>query len=167
MPSYGVGPHAAIVGRCRFVLSCAASCWGLAMASMTETAWAFFEACETGKGWAGCRAYCAPAATFSAQAEPLEGIVTLEAYAEWMKGLLTVLTDGHYSLKSFAIDEERQSVCAYAVFTGTHLAGGPCPATGKTAHADYVYIMQFKDSLIVHMDKVWHSGITLKQLGWA
>jgi hypothetical protein len=137
------------------------------MASITDTALAFFEACETGKGWDGCSAYCAPGATFAAQAEPLEGIVTLEAYAEWMKGLLTVLTDGHYTLKSFATDAARQSVCAYAVFTGTHLAGGPCAPTGKTANADYVYIMQFKDGLIAHMDKVWHAGITLKQLGWA
>jgi hypothetical protein len=137
------------------------------LAPINETALAFFEACEMGGGWAACSAYCAPAASFAAQSEPLDGITTLEAYTEWMKGLLTVLTDGHYTLKSFAVDEARQSVCAYAVFTGTHLAGGPCPPTGKTCNADYVYIMQFEGGRIVHMDKVWHAGITLKQLGWA
>ncbi len=28
--------------------------------SITETARAFFDACETGKGWAVCSAYCQP-----------------------------------------------------------------------------------------------------------
>jgi len=28
--------------------------------SITETARAFFDACETGKGWAVCGAYCQP-----------------------------------------------------------------------------------------------------------
>ena len=37
------------------------------MASMTDTARAFFDACETGKGWDACKAYCKPDATFAAQ----------------------------------------------------------------------------------------------------
>ena len=136
------------------------------MASITEQAHAFFEACEAGKGWSGCRAYCTPDATFAAQAEPLADIKTLEQYTEWMKGLMTVLTDGSYEVKSFATDAERQNVCAYGVFSGTHLAGGPVPPTGKTVHTDYVYVMQFKGDKIVHMTKIWHSGLALKQLGW-
>ncbi len=134
---------------------------------MTETAQAFFDACETGKGWDGCQAYCTPDATFSAQAEPLADVKTLRDYTEWMKGLLTVLTDGRYVVKSFATDTERNNVCAYGVFTGTHLAGGPCPPTGKTTNTDYVYSMQFADGKIVHMSKIWHSGLALKELGWA
>jgi hypothetical protein len=47
------------------------------MASITETAEAFFEACETGKGWAACSAWCTPDATFTAQAEPLADVTTL------------------------------------------------------------------------------------------
>ena len=137
------------------------------MASITELAQAFFEACEAGKGWSGCRAYCTPDATFAAQAEPLADIKTLEQYTEWMKGLMTVLTDGSYVVKSFATDAERQNVCAYGVFSGTHLAGGPVPPTGKTVHTDYVYVMQFEGGKIVHMTKIWHSGLALKQLGWA
>ena len=136
------------------------------MASITEQAHAFFEACEAGKGWSGCRAYCTPDATFSAQAEPLADIKTLEQYTEWMKGLMTVLTDGTYEVKSFATDAERQNVCAYGMFSGTHLAGGPVPPTGKTVHTDYVYVMQFKGDKIVHMTKIWHAGLALKQLGW-
>jgi len=137
------------------------------VSNITETAQAFFDACETGKGWDGCQAYCTPDATFSAQAEPLADVKTLRDYTEWMKGLLTVLTDGRYVVKSFATDTERNNVCAYGVFTGTHLAGGPCPPTGKTTNTDYVYVMQFADGKIVHMSKIWHSGLALKELGWA
>ena len=46
---------------------------------------------------------------------------------------MKVLPDGRYDLKSFATDPERQTVCAYAVFRGTHTGdGGPCPPTGKS-----------------------------------
>lgn len=137
------------------------------MATITDIAADFFMACETGKGWAGCSAYCTPGATFSAQAEPLAEMTTLEEYTGWMQGLLTVLTDGSYEIKSFGTDAARQNVAVYAVFTGTHLAGGPCPPTGKTVHADYVYVMQFEGDRIAHMTKIWHSGLTLKALGWA
>jgi ketosteroid isomerase-like protein len=137
------------------------------MASITEQAKAFFGACETGKGWEVCSAYCTPDATFAAQAEPLADVKTLRQYVDWMQGLLTVLTDGRYEVKSFATDAERNNVSAYAVFTGTHLAGGPCPPTGKTTKTDYVYVMQFEGDKIAHMTKIWHSGLALKELGWS
>ena len=41
------------------------------MASIKEVANQFFEACEAGKGWEACKAFCKPNATFAAQAEPL------------------------------------------------------------------------------------------------
>jgi predicted ester cyclase len=45
-----------------------------------------------------------------------------------MKGLLTPVPDGHYEVRSFAVDDERQNVAAYAVFRGTHTGeGGPVP----------------------------------------
>src|SRR5262245_53008079 len=135
--------------------------------SITETAEAFFIACEAGKGWDACSGYCTPDATFCAQAEPLADTKTLKDYAEWMKGLLTVLTNGRYELRSFATDGERNNVCAYAEFIGTHLANGPGPPTGKTARTDYVYVMQFKNGKITHMTKIWNSGLAFKQLGWA
>lgn len=137
------------------------------MTSITETAEAFFAACEAGKGWEACRAWCAPDATFSAQAEPLADVKTLQQYTDWMKGLMTVLTDGRYEVKSFATDAARNNVCAYGVFTGTHLANGPCPPTGRTTRTDYVYVMQFDGGKISHMTKIWHSGLALKELGWA
>jgi ketosteroid isomerase-like protein len=137
------------------------------MSAMMETAKAFFEACEAGKGWEGCRAYCTPDAGFSAQSEPLAEVRTLQQYADWMQGIMTVLTDGHYELKSFAHDDERQNVCAYATFIGTHLAGGPVAPTGRTTRTDYVYVMQFRGGKIAHMTKIWNSGYALKELGWA
>ena len=135
--------------------------------SITETARAFFDACETGKGWAGCSAYCQPDASFVAQAEPLADVHTVEAYAEWMKGLLVILPDGAYVVKSFATDHERNNVCAYGVFSGTHTGpGGPMEPTGRRASADYVYAMEFEDGKIRHMTKIWNSGLTIKELGW-
>jgi len=137
------------------------------MAAITATAQQFFDACETGKGWDVCKAFCTPDATFAAQAEPLLDVKTLSAYTDWMKGLMTVLTDGRYEVKSFATDTARNSVMAYGVFTGTHLAGGPIAPTGKTTVSDYVYVMQFTGDKISHMTKIWHSGLALKELGWA
>ena len=137
------------------------------MPDITAIAHKFFAACETGKGWAACQAYCTPDASFAAQCEPLADIHTLAAYCDWMQGLMTVLTDGSYEIKAFGTDAERQSVVAYGVFTGTHLAGGPVAPTGKTCTADYVYVMQFSGDKISHMTKIWHSMRTLQELGWA
>ena len=63
------------------------------MPSITETAKAFFDACETGKGWEGCAPYCTPDASFAAQAEPLAEVRTLAGYADWMKGLLVFMPE--------------------------------------------------------------------------
>ena len=138
------------------------------MTSIRETAERFFDACETGKGWEGTQQYCHADATFSAQASALEGIDTLQAYTDWMKGLLVPIPDGSYEVRSFAVDEERNNVAAYGVFRGTHTAeGGPTPPTGKRVEADYVYVMQFEGEKIRHMTKIWNDGISLNQLGWA
>jgi hypothetical protein len=51
---------------------------GLVMSAMLESAKMFFDACETGKGWEGCKDYCHAKATFSAQAGALAEIKTLE-----------------------------------------------------------------------------------------
>jgi predicted ester cyclase len=138
------------------------------MASMSDTAAQFFQACETGKGWEGCSQYCTDDATFSAQAEPLADVKDLKGYTEWMKGLMSLMPDGSYDLKAFATDDDRDSVVAYAVFSGTHTGeGGPVAPTGKRVSSDYVYVMKFDGDRIGHMTKVWHSGIALQQLGWA
>lgn len=138
------------------------------MSSIRDTALRFFDACETGKGWEGCAAFCVPDATFSSQAEALLGVDTLEAYTDWMKGLFTPVPDGSYEIRSFAVDEDRGNVAAYGVFRGTHTEeGGPVPPTGKSVEADYVYVMEFDGDRIRHMTKIWHDGVSLRQIGWA
>ena len=128
----------------------------------------FYDASETGKGWDGCKQYCHPGATFSAQAGALADIGTVEGYTEWTKGLLTPIPDGHYEVRFFAADEERNCVAVYAVFHGTQTGpGGPVPPTGKTVAAEYVYAMHFEGGLIRHMTKIWNDTISLQQLGWA
>jgi predicted ester cyclase len=135
--------------------------------TITETAKLFFEACETGKGWEGCSTYCHPDASFAAQAEPLADVRTLKDYTEWMKALLVFVPDGRYEVKSFATDHERNNVCAYGVFSGTHSGeGGPIPPTGKSTNSDYVYVMEFADGKIRHMTKIWNAGWAMKDLGW-
>ena len=138
------------------------------MSNITAVAKQFFEACETGKGWDVCSAYCMPNATFSAQAEPLAGVNTLAQYTDWMKGMLTLLPDARYEVRSFATDIDRNSVAAYGVFYGTHTGqGGPVPPTGRRIATDYVYVMQFEGDKIAHMTKIWNAGLALKDLGWA
>ena len=137
------------------------------MSTITSIARKFFDACETGQGWDGCKAFCTAGATFSAQAEPLADVTSLQQYTDWMKGLLTFVPDGRYELKSLATDDERSNVCAYAVFSGTHTGqGGPCPPTGKHVASDYVYVMDFDGDKIRHMTKIWHAGWAMKELGW-
>ena len=136
--------------------------------SITETARAFFDAIDTGQGWEACSAYCHPDATFTAQAEPLAEVHTLADYAEWMRGMMSVVPDGRYEMKAFAVDPDRQSVVAYAVFHATHTGeGGPVPPTGKSTSSDYVYAIEFDGEKVRHMTKVWNAGWALRELGWA
>src|SRR4051794_12686663 len=129
------------------------------MTSTTAIAEDFFKACDAGKGWEACRQYCRPEATFSAQAQALAGISTLQQYTEWMKGLMGMLPDGRYEVKSFATDAQRGNVCVYGVFYGSHTGpNGPVPPTGKSASTDYVYLIEFDGDKIRHMTKIWNDG---------
>ena len=135
--------------------------------TISQTAMEFFDACETGKGWDGCKQWCNADATFSCQSGALADVGTLEGYSEWMKGLLTPIPDGHYELKGFATDEGRNTVLAFAVFHGTQTGeGGPVDATGNTIAADYVYAIKFDGDKISHMTKIWNDAHSLQQLGW-
>ncbi|WP_299354331.1 nuclear transport factor 2 family protein [uncultured Shimia sp.] len=132
-----------------------------------ETAKSFFEACETGKGWEGCKLFCHEGARFSCQADALAETTTLAEYAEWMKGLLTPVPDSRYKLTAFAADETRGTVVAAAEFHGTQTGeGGPVAPTGKTVVSDYAYVMQFDGEKISHMTKIWNDVHALRGLGW-
>ncbi|WP_299409866.1 ester cyclase [uncultured Roseobacter sp.] len=136
--------------------------------SQYETAKAFFEACETGKGWDGCKSWCHDGATFSCQADALAQTTTLAEYADWMKALLTPVPDGRYKLTAFAVDETRGTVVASAEFHGTQTGeGGPVAPTGKAVVSDYAYVIQFDGNKISHMTKIWNDVHALRGLGWA
>ncbi|HNR76647.1 MAG TPA: ester cyclase [Parvularculaceae bacterium] len=136
--------------------------------AIEDTARAFFEACENGKGWSACSPYCAPDATFASQAEPIADIKKLSDYADWMRDLFTPMPTASYEIKSFAVDRERNNVCVFGVFSGAHTGeGGPVSATGKATKSDYVYVMEFEDGKIRHMTKIWNAGWALRELGWA
>ncbi|GFG53430.1 ester cyclase [Mycolicibacterium agri] len=108
-----------------------------------------------------------PDAKFTAQTDALADIGSLEAYTEWMKNLLTPLPDGTAEVRSFAVDEDRHNVAVHGVFRGTHTGeGGPVPPTGRSAAADYVYVMDFDGDKIAHMTTIWNDTFTLCQLGW-
>jgi len=136
--------------------------------SRFDTARAFFEACETGKGWDGCKSYCHSGATFSCQSDALADTETVADYAEWMKSLLTPVPDGRYVLKAFAFDETHGTAVAAAEFHGTQTGeGGPVPPTGNSVVSDYGYVMHFDGEKISHMTKIWNDVQALRQLGWA
>ena len=136
--------------------------------SRFEAAKAFFEACETGKGWDGCKAFCQDGATFSCQADALADTNTISDYTEWMKVLLTPVPDGRYVLKAFAFDETHGTAVAAAEFHGTQTGeGGPVPPTGRSVVSDYAYVMHFDGDKISHMTKIWNDVHALRGLGWA
>lgn len=136
--------------------------------NIERTARDFFEACETGGGWAACKAHCHHDASFACQADALAGTTTLAGYAEWMKGLLGPIPDGRYDLTAFATDADRGTVVASAVFHGTQTgAGGPGAPTGRSVASDYVYVIIFDGDRIRRMTKVWNDVQALRQLGWA
>jgi len=136
------------------------------MSSIQQTAERFFEACESGKGWDGCKEFCRPDATFSAQADALNGVNTVEAYTNWMKGMFAPIPDASYEVRSFAVDEKRNNVAAFGVFRGTNTGQGPVAPTGKRLEADYVYVMDFDSGKIKHLTKIWNDVVSLRQLGW-
>ncbi len=96
------------------------------MSAIRQIAERFFEACESGKGWDVCQEFCHPDATFSVEAAALADVTTVQAYTDWLKGFYTLVPDARYDLKSFAVDEERHNVTAFAVFHGTHTGETRC-----------------------------------------
>lgn len=137
------------------------------MTDIGEIAERFFEACETGGGWEDCEQYCHPDATFRAQAAALEGVDSLPAYTEWMKGFFTPVPDGDAEISSLGVDAARNKVLVYGVFRGTHTGeGGPVAPTGKTLETDSVYEMTFDGGKIRHITKIWNDMASMQQLGW-
>ena len=74
------------------------------MASITAIANDLFAACETGKGWEACKAYCAPNHS-PHKPNHLQISKRLRNTSDWMKGLMTIMPDGSASLGIKAVLE--------------------------------------------------------------
>ena len=137
--------------------------------SAFENATQFFHACESLKGWDGCKQYVAPDAPFSAQCEPLVDVSTVEAYTDWMAGLGSgPLAGCSYDLHTESYDEAKRTATFFATFKASHVGeGGPVPPTNKETNADYVYVLTMNDEgQVERMTKIWNAPWTLKELGW-
>jgi len=136
--------------------------------STLENAKKFFQACETSKGWAGCKQYVTMEATFVAQSEPLVDITTVEAYCEFMAGMGVVAPGATYDLHTVSYDEETNSAVFFATYHAKHTGeGGPIPPTQMETHSHYVYILTMNaDNKVEKMVKVWNAPWALKELGW-
>lgn len=134
-----------------------------------ETATNFFHACESLKGWAGCKEYVKNGASFTAQCEPLTDMSTVEAYCEWMAAFGSVTTPGaRYDLHTSSYDETTNTAVFFGTFTGKHTGeGGPVAPTQKETNTHYVYILTMNaDNQIEKMVKVWNAPWAMKELGW-
>lgn len=134
-----------------------------------ENAKKFFHACESAKGWIGCKQYVAKEASFTSQCEPLTGVDTVESYCEWMFGMGTVIAPGAtYDLHTSSYDEKSNSAVFFATYNAKHTGeGGPVSPTLKETHSHYVYIMTMNaDDKIESMIKVWNAPWAMKELGW-
>ncbi len=134
-----------------------------------ENARAFFDACESGEGWAGCQQYVAEGATFLAQCEPLAEMTSVEEYAEWMAGFIAgVAPEASYDVHASAFDDSMNTAIFFATFHGKHTAdGGPVPPTNKETHSHYVYSLSMdNDGKLSKMIKIWNPTWALTELGW-
>ena len=134
-----------------------------------ENARKFFDACDTGQGWAGCSEYVADGASFAAQSEPLADIDTVKAYCEWMSAIGNgPLAGATYDVHASAFDDERRTAIFFATFHAKHTGdGGPVPPTDRETHTDYVYALTMNDdNKVVAMRKVWNAPWALRELGW-
>ena len=133
-----------------------------------DNATSFFHACESLKGWDGCKQYVATDAPFSAQSEPLVDVKTVQGYTDWMMGFGITAKGCSYDLHASAYDEKSKTALFFATFTGSHVGeGGPVPPTHKTTNTHYVYVLTMNgDDKVARMTKVWNAPWAMKELGW-
>jgi predicted ester cyclase len=137
------------------------------MSTIRDTALQFIHDVEAGKGWAVCRQYCHPDATFSSQVEHFGGIDTIEGYAESMKWQFAPFPDYGGDVRSCGVDDQRRHVIVYGRSWGTHTGeGGPVAPTGRRFEVDGVAVMSFDGDLIRHLTLVMDGTTVAQQLGW-
>merc|ERR1711907_197116 len=118
------------------------------MGEAMEQATAFFHACESGKGWAECEQYAHADATFSCQATnalpgpPVTDCTTVEAYTNWMAGVVANFGEA----ATYDLHVAAQQNDAF-VFVGTF--GG---------FSQYVYMISMDGDKVRSMTKIWNDA---------
>ena len=133
-----------------------------------DNATSFYHACESLKGWDGCKQYVAADAPFSAQSEPLVDVKTVQGYTDWLMAFGVTAKGCSYDLHASAYDEKSKTALFFATFTGSHVGeGGPVPPTHKTTNTHYVYAVTMNgDDKVARMTKVWNAPWAMQELGW-
>ena len=137
--------------------------------SAFENARKFFDACESARGWEGCKQYVADGASFFAQCEPLTEIDSVKAYCEWVTDFSPIIArDNKYDLNASAFDERTRTAMFFGTYHLKHTGeGGPVPPTHKEAHAHYVYCLTMNaDDRVEKMVKIWNAPWSMRELGW-
>lgn len=117
-----------------------------------DTARAFFEACDYGKGWKDCQSYCHKDASFETDSDTLAGVDSLDIYGDWMTEASAMFDDNvEVEVKAEAHDRDKDIVLIYAEIRGNVIIG-PEPMFMKT---DYVHAIHFNGEKISHITKVW------------
>lgn len=134
-----------------------------------ETASAFFHACESLEGWAGCQKYAADNAEFMAQSEPISELTTAEEYCEWMASIGQGPLNGcDYILHSSSYDAANNTALFFGTFNATHNGeGGPVAATQQSTSSHYVYSLEMDaGGKVRKMVKIWNAPWALNEMGW-
>ena len=130
----------------------------------------FFEACESAQGWGSCKEYVEDGATFTAQADAMGEVNTVEGYTEFMKLIGGVtLAGATYTLHAESFDENTRTAMFFGTYHATHVGeGAPIPPTKKTTNSHYVYALKMSDNnKVVEMTKIWNDRWCFRELGWA
>ena len=130
----------------------------------------FFEACETGQGWEGCKEYVENGATFTGQADAVSELDTVESYTEFMKNICNgPLAGATYTVHAESFDENTSTAMFFGTFHATHVGeGAPIPPTNKKTNTHYVYTLKMSDNdKVEEMTKIWNDGWCFRELGWA
>lgn len=118
---------------------------------MTHVAQAFFDCCETGKGWKGCSQYVtnedvpfAIEAVDALPGPPVTDSKSVKDYLDWMAGVVQEFGPAaSYEVKAKAFDEKTHTALFYGVFMG---------------YSDYVYSITVcpEEGKVSGMTKVWN-----------
>jgi len=121
---------------------------------------AFFNACESGKGWTECQQHCSKNATFTCQAtDALPGpavteCTSVEAYTNWMAGVCSNMGDkASYKVNAKAFDIDTGNALVFATFGG---------------FSYYVYMMHVDgEGKVDAMTKCWNDAHAFKVMSSA